>query len=264
MEREIPNPILNTSRRYLLTDALAVSMLSLTDILLANLAVCLGATLQGSIGFGLGFVGAPLLMLISPSFIPGPLLSTGLVLTLLLAHRDRRSIDFGEIRWAVAGRLFGVVIAAVVIASMSTDGLALMLGVLVLFLVGISLSGLHFEPTKGSLVVAGTVSGFAGTIASVGAPPMAIVYQNAKGPRIRGTLSAFFVIGVLMSLAALILVGRYGIAEVSIALRLLPGLLLGFVLSRRLAVVLDRGYTRRVVLGFSAVGGMLLVLRELL
>lgn len=93
---------------------------------------------------------------------------------------------------------------------------------------------------------------------------MAIVYQNAKGPRIRGTLSAFFVVGVLMSITALLLVGRYGLIEISLAFRILPGLLLGFFLSRRLAAVLDRGYTRRVVLGFSAMGGILLVLRELL
>jgi uncharacterized membrane protein YfcA len=235
-----------------------------TDILLANLAVVLGATLQGSVGFGLGFVGAPLLMLISPSFIPGPLLFNAVVLTLLLTHRERKSIVVSEIRWAVVGRLVGVAIAAAVVASISTDGLALTLGLMVLLLVGLSLSGLHFEPTWKSLIVAGTVSGFSGTIASVGAPPMAIVYQNATGPRIRGTLSAFFVIGTIMSLTALLLVGQLGIVELTIALTMLPGLLLGFVLSRRLALVIDRGRTRYAVLGLSAMGGALLVLRQLL
>jgi len=203
-------------------------------------------------------------MLINPAFIPGPLLTCGLVLTLLLAHRERHSIDFAEIRWAVVGRLVGVVAATAVVASISTEGLALTLGILVLLLVGLSLSGMHFEPNRGTLAVAGTVSGFAGTIASVGAPPMALVYQNAKGPRIRGTLSAFFVIGVLMSLTALLLVGRFGFRECSVALRILPGLLAGFVISRRMAVVLDRGYTRPAVLGFSALGGLALVLRQLL
>jgi len=157
-----------------------------------------------------------------------------------------------------------VLIAAVVVASISTDGLALMLGILVLLLVGMSLSGLRFDPTRGTLVIAGTVSGFAGTIASVGAPPMAIVYQHAKGPRIRGTLSVFFVIGVIMSIAALVMVGRFGLAEISVALRILPGLLTGFFVSRRMATVLDRGYTRRAVLGFSAIGGIALILKQLL
>jgi uncharacterized membrane protein YfcA len=234
------------------------------EILLANLAVVLGATLQGSIGFGLGFVGAPLLMLINPAFIPGPLLLNAVVLTLLLTHRERHSIDFSEIKWAVMGRLVGVVAAAVVVASISTDGLSLILGILVLVLVALSLSGLHFAPNWRSLIVAGTLSGFSGTIASVGAPPMAIVYQNETGPRIRGTLSAFFVIGTVMSLCALIVVGRLGMSELFIALRMLPGLLIGFLVSRRMAVVLDRGYTQYAVLVLAAAGGLLLVLRELL
>ena len=233
------------------------------DILLANLAVVLGATLQGSVGFGLGFVGAPLLMLISPTFIPGPLLCNAVVLTLLLTHRERHSIVFSEIKWAVAGRLVGVAVAAAVVASISTDGLALTLGVLVIVLVGLSLSGLHFEPNWGSLIVAGTISGFSGTIASVGAPPMAIVYQNEAGPRVRGTLSAFFVIGTVMSLTALLFVGQLGMSEVTTGLLLLPGLLTGFVISRRLALLLDRGKTRNAVLTLAAAGGVLLVVREL-
>jgi uncharacterized membrane protein YfcA len=235
-----------------------------TDIILANLAVILGATLQGSVGFGLGFVGAPLLMLISPSLIPGPLLLNAVVLTLLLTHRERHSIVFSEIKWAVVGRFVGVTIAAAFVASISTDGLALSLGILVLVLVGLSLSGLRFPPNWKSLIVAGTMSGFAGTIASVGAPPMAIVYQHESGPRIRGTLSAFFVIGTVMSLGALIIVGRLGAPEVALALKMLPGLLLGFAISRRLALILDRGHTRNAVLMLASMGGLVLVLRELL
>jgi uncharacterized membrane protein YfcA len=108
------------------------------------------------------------------------------------------------------------------------------------------------------------MSGFAGTIASVGAPPMAIVYQHESGPRIRGTLSAFFVIGTVMSIGALILVDRLGASEVALALKMLPGLLLGFAISRRLALVLDRGHTRNAVLMLASMGGLVLILRELL
>lgn len=203
-------------------------------------------------------------MLINPAFIPGPLLANGLILTLLLSHRERRSIVFKEIRWAIGGRLVGVAVAAAIVASISTDVLAVVLGGLVLVLVGLSFSGLRFDPNRLSLVVAGTLSGFSGTIASVGAPPMAIVYQHAKGPRIRGTLSAFFVVGVLMSLVALILVGRFGPAELSTAVLIMPGLLSGFLFSRRGAALLDRGRTRQAVLGLSAVGGAILILRELI
>ncbi len=241
-----------------------VPILEWTNVFLANLVVVLGATLQGSVGFGLGFVGAPLLMLLNPTYIPGPLLLNAVVLTVLLTHRERHSIVFSEIRWAVVGRLVGVAAAAAVVASISTDGLALILGVLVLILVGLSLSGLKFKPNWKSLVVAGTLSGFSGTIASVGAPPMAIVYQNEAGPRVRGTLSAFFVIGTLLSLCALFVVGRLGRGEFTTASLMLPGLLFGFFLSRRMTVVLDRGHTRNAILALAGAGGFLLIFRELL
>ena len=234
------------------------------EVLLANLVVFIGAALQGSIGFGLGLFASPLLMLIDPEFIPGPLLSNGLVLTLLLSYRERASIVLKDIGWAVLGRIVGVALAAAVVASITTDGLALMLGVLVLLLVGVSMSGLRFEPTRISLSVAGCLSGFSGTVASVGAPPMAIVYQNAKGSKIRGTLSAFFVIGILISMCGLGLVGRYGPPQILTALRILPGLLIGFLVSRRLAAILDRGRTRHAVLSLCAVGGVALIVRELI
>ena len=73
-------------------------------------------------------------MLINPALIPGPLLCNAVILTLLLTHRERHSIVVQELKWAVAGRLVGVVVAAAVVASISTDGLALTLGILVLLL----------------------------------------------------------------------------------------------------------------------------------
>jgi positive regulator of sigma E activity len=79
----------------------------------------------------------------------------------------------------------------------------------------------------------------------------------------RGTLSAFFVVGVMMSLSALMVVGRFGLAEVWIAIQIMPGLLLGFLLSRHLADVLDRGRTRNAVLLLSAVGGVVLIVRQM-
>jgi len=40
------------------------------------------------------------------------------------------------------------------------------------------------------LLIAGGLSGFFGTLTSIGAPPLALVEQGEKGPTIRGTLSA--------------------------------------------------------------------------
>ena len=88
---------------------------------------------------------------------------------------------------------------------------------------------------------------------------MALLYQHAPGPRVRGTLSSIFLIGALISLVALSLVGRFGRDELRLTLALLPGVLFGFVASRRIASRLDLGYTRRAVLTIATAAGLIVV-----
>jgi hypothetical protein len=92
---------------------------------------------------------------------------------------------------------------------------------------------------------------------------MAIIYQREPGPRIRGTLSAFFVVGVVVSLIGLHFVGRYGAPELRLSLLVAPAAVAGFLLSRRSALWVDQGRTRAAVLIASGAAGVVVVLREL-
>ncbi len=237
--------------------------MTLVDWALATLAVSLGATLQGSVGFGLGILGAPLLMLIDPRLVPAPLLCAALTLTILLTHRERRSVVLRDLKWALSGRLVGTAAGAAALTVLSGDRLELTLGVLVLLGVAMSASGLHLPVTPRVLLGAGALSGFMGTTVSIGAPPMALVYQRSSGPSLRGTLSAYFVVGVILSLVGLRLVGRFGITELGLAASLLPGILIGFFTSRHTSGLFDRGYTRAAVLALSAATGLAVILRQL-
>ena len=60
-----------------------------------------GSTLQGSVGFGMGLLASPILVLIDQRFVPAPLLLSILCLTTLLTLRERRAIDVMGLRWAV-------------------------------------------------------------------------------------------------------------------------------------------------------------------
>jgi uncharacterized membrane protein YfcA len=93
---------------------------------------------------------------------------------------------------------------------------------------------------------------------------MAMVYQEDKGDLVRGTLSVFFAAGVILSLAGLAVVGRVGSWELAHALILIPGVIVGFIISHRTARLLDRGYTRAAILGVSAFSGIVVILREVL
>ena len=232
------------------------------EILTVVLTVLFGATLQGSVGFGMGLIASPILILIDPRFVPGPILLSTTVLTVLLVCRERTAIDFHGIQWAMVGRLVGTVLASAILLVVSADQLVLLIGVFILSAVGMSLSGFRFDPIRPVLVVAGMLSGLLGTIASVGGPPMALVYQHAAGARIRSTMSGFFLLGTILSLGALWYVGRFDAYEIQLTLVMLPSVLTGFVLSKWTAVYVDRGYVRPAVLSVAAGAGLLVIIRQ--
>ncbi|MYK89610.1 MAG: TSUP family transporter, partial [Acidobacteria bacterium] len=132
-----------------------------------------GSTLQGAIGFGMGLLAAPLLILLDPRFVPAPILACTLVLTLLMAYRERHAIDLRGIKWAMLGRVAGTVVAGGILAIVAADTLVLLFGILILAAVAMSVSGLRFAPTGRALVAAGVLSGVLGTVAAVGGPPLA-------------------------------------------------------------------------------------------
>jgi uncharacterized protein len=230
---------------------------------LTSLVVAAGAALQGAIGFGLGVFAVPLLLLFMPALVPGPLLASSVLLTVLLAHHDRAGINWRDLFWALSGRGLGIVFAAALLATVSPRALGLWSGGLVLFAVAVSASGLHVPPTPRSLIAAGLLSGVLGTAVSIGGPPIALLYQRETGSRLRGTLAAFFLIGVTLSLTGLRVAGRFGLSELRLATYLVPGVLAGFLLSRRVGHLLDRDVTRPAILTVSALSSVLVLVRAL-
>jgi uncharacterized membrane protein YfcA len=231
--------------------------------LLVSLTVACGASLQGSVGFGLGLFSVPILLLLDPRFVPAPLLFASIWLTALLTHREWGGIDGVALRWALSGRALGTAVAASALTVLSSRTLGITFGVLVLAAVAMSASGLRLSPKRWTLLGAGTLSGFMGTTASIGGPPIALVYQRESGPRIRGTLSAYFLLGVSISLVGLALVGRFTTREALLSLSLVPGILVGFLVSRRTARWLDKGYVRVAVLVVSAAAAVMVIVRHL-
>ena len=75
-----------------------------SDVVIMVIATGLGACVQGSIGFGLGLIAAPVLALIDPSMVPGPVLAAGVPLTLAVLVRGARRSTSGRCggRWAAA------------------------------------------------------------------------------------------------------------------------------------------------------------------
>lgn len=228
---------------------------------LVFLLVTLGAALQGAAGFGMALIAAPPLMILAPELIPGPLIASGVILTGLVAYRDRAHIDFTGIRHALLGRAAGTALAAVFLAMATPKSFDLAFGALVLLGVSLSIGGLSFRLGAVSAGVAGLLSGLMGTISSIGGPPMALLYQHAGAARLRATLAGYFVLGVGFSLVALAVVGRFGAEELRLALLLSPSMLLGFFLAGPLQTRLPETMIRPLVLSLSCLSGLWVIVR---
>ncbi len=234
------------------------------ELLVVGVAVALAAMLQGSIGFGMGMIAAPVVALVQPTLLPATLVLLAAVVTTLTLVTDRQHVDLRGTGWALTGRVPGSVAGAAVVALAPDRVLALLVAAVVL--AGTVITGLGWrpEPTKGALLTAGAASGLFGTATSIGGPPMALVWQGHHGARLRGTMSAFFLVGSAVSLATLAVAGAVDAEIMRAVLLLLPMPVVGFVLSRGLNRVLDPVRQRRVAIAVSVVGAVLLIGQQVL
>jgi uncharacterized protein len=223
----------------------------------------IGATLQASVGFGIALVVVPLLALMNPSFVPGPMLFASLFLALIMAFRGWGAMDKRKMSQALFGLFLGTGIAALALTVISADRLPRIFGVLILIAVAISVSGIHVPLTKINLISAGLVSGIMGTVAGIHGPPVALLYQRQAGDTVRATLAVFFVIGYSTALVALSLVGRLGVQEIKVGFSFAPGVFAGYLLARFALKRFDRGpWLRTAILSVATLSAIALILKN--
>jgi hypothetical protein len=229
----------------------------------AGVALAAAGAIQGSTGFGFNMLAAPLLAVVHPDFVPAPMLMMAFVISLGGMIRERRSIDRSGLGWALAGRVLASAAAVACLGLLAPESFGTLFGVLVLLAVVLSVAGIRVKATSRNLFLAGGLSGFMGTLTSIGAPPMAIVYQNSRGPVMRATLNAFFVAGAAISLVALGWAGRIEVADAVLAGVMLPFAAAGFLLSGWGRRLVDKGRVRIVVLTVSTLSAVILIGRAL-
>lgn len=234
------------------------------SVVALGLAVALGAAVQSAVGFGLAVVAAPFVVLIAPSLMPGSLIVSALFLALWELLRNERDIDRRLLASAYGMRLLLTPLGAAIVAWAGTREIALTVGVMILVVVGVSLTPLSVRPTVPNALVAGAVSGVSGTAASIGGPFLALVLQHEPPSRIRSTLAAFFVLGSLTSIGALAIAGELTVVQVGAGLIWVPFLALGVWLGRPLRRSVSPLRMRHAVLTFCTVASLVVIARALL
>jgi uncharacterized membrane protein YfcA len=231
------------------------------DGALANLIIAVGAGAQAAIGMGLNLFAVPLLALIDPVYVPGPVLVHGFLLSCLASFRLRESINVRELGLALIGLVAGTAAAAVFLVWFASEHLPRLLGLSILLAVALSIAGYQIAPTTRTLFLASSASGVMGIIAGAHGPPIALLYQGQSPSRIRSVLLPFFAFSNPIALGALFMIGRFGWRELSVSLLMVPGLIVGYLASSWLSGVVSARIIRACLLAISAISGTALVIR---
>ncbi|MGD2042846.1 MAG: sulfite exporter TauE/SafE family protein [Acidimicrobiia bacterium] len=222
------------------------------------------ATVQGVVGLGFAMVSVPILALIDPSLAPVPQLLITLPLTVAMAWRERSHLSLRGVGWIVTGRVPGAVLGVALLAMATQAALELMIAGLVLVAVAIIASGVHVKRTPGTQFGAGLFSGASGLIASIGGPPLALLYTRDEGPIVRSNLAAVFTIGLSITIVARIVSGNMTWSDARVAAILFPALVAGYLTSLVLKDRWSQSAVRNGILILSLAGAAGLIGRVLL
>ncbi len=239
------------------------SGVSFAALITAFLGVSLGSAVQRLSGQGFGLISAPIVALIAPQMLPASVLLLGFASGLGSSALDLRHVTRSELPWGFTGRALGAVLAALVASALPFERIAVLVAIIVLLAVALSLSGFTVPIKRATLFVAGIAAGIMGTLTAIGAPPMAMLYQNQEPKRSRAMQSTFFVFGMIVSIAALAWQGLITTVHLRFALVLLPAIAVGLILSQPVESRFSRDMVRPAALIFSSAAATLLLLKAL-
>jgi hypothetical protein len=223
------------------------------------------AVIQGAVGFGFALVAAPILLLIHPPLIPGPLMVAGTGLAIGVLIREWRHIHRPGLVPLFLGFFPGLAVGGGLILLLSPRQTALLFGLLTLFSVGLSLiKRTHFQPHATLLFAAGFFSAIMNTTTTMGGPPVALIYQHMPGPQLRGTLAFFFSTGALCILGTLWQFDHLSRTDITLGGWMAIPVGVGLWLSGPASRWLDHGHTRQAALLVSGGAGIMVLWRALL
>jgi len=228
-------------------------------------SVVAAATVQGVVGFGSNLLAVPIVALIVPSALPGAMVLPGVPMAVTMAVTERDHVDWRGTRFLVLGRLPGTLIGVAVVAAVSTDVLAVVIGSVVLLGVALSIAGARLHPgvTPTTAAATGIATGITGTAAAIDGPPLALLYQLDPPPVFRATLATQFALGSAITLVALELAGHLYGWQVLLGISLMPSFLAGLGLSLLIRPRLAHHNLRPVVLTIAALIGVAAIVRAI-
>lgn len=237
--------------------------MTLEIFIVATAIIVVGATIQGLAGFGMNVLAAPLLFLMEPDLVPGPIILAALLHTVMSAWRERGEINFSAAAWMFTGTVPGIITGVLVSKVLSDTGAGLMIASIILCAVVLQTWGVALPESKPASTATGLAAGFSGSISAVSGPMAALYLSRLPGPQLRSTLASYFLISGSTTLCTLALFGEFRAEQFGWGLLFMPAVVVGFLVSSPLRKILDRGYVQPAVLIVSAGAAITLFARSL-
>ncbi|GAL04796.1 hypothetical protein JCM19237_4162 [Photobacterium aphoticum] len=168
----------------------------------------------------------------------------------------RAMLSFKGLGAAFLGRVPGTAVASVLLLYISSQSLAIVLGLGVLIAVGISLLKVRIKPTPKALFWAGFASGIMGTSTAIGGPPMALVLQHAEAAKLRANLAGFFAFSSTLSLVALSMTGHFSWWHFQYGMMIMPAPILASIFAYRIQHLIKAEWLRYSLLVLCSISGV--------
>ena len=233
-------------------------------VIIAVIVMAAAAVVHGTVGLGFAIVAVPVLSLVHPDLTPAPQLIAGLPLTLGMAWRERHDMDLHGVWWIILGRLPGAALGIYLLTVATRDTLNLLIAGFVLAAVAIIATGAHVRRNPTTEFFVGWAAGTSGMVASIGGPPVALLYTSEEAATIRSTLAAIFSIGLTMTLGFRAASGNLTATDLQIGLWVIPAVLIGWAISLRIKDRVPREAVRTSILALSTLAAVSLVITTLL
>ena len=243
-------------------------MLSGQELVIALVIVFVGATVLGTVGFGLGVVTAPVfLMLVDPQSTVVMVNSFATMVLICVLVQNRRHLDLRRARGLALGGLAAVPIGVLALEAASPATLRITIGVMILSLAPLTVFNvrLPLSQRRFSGPVVGFLTSLMITTLAIGAPLVAIYVIAQKWPpqAMRASLAIFF---LPLNVAALALYGWVGLVHLETLANigvLVPSLAAGVGLATLIAGRINAQVFRYVASTLVMLGGGVLVGREI-
>ena len=242
-------------------------MLTGVELVIALLAVLAGATIMGTVSFGMGLVVAPVLLLfLDPK---DAIVTVNAIIPILLTFvllTTWRHLQLGRLRGMALGGILAVPLGVLVLESANPTFLRITIGAAILCLGVLNLLNIQLPMAnrRGSGLLVGFFTSLSITTLSIGGPLAAayVVAQNWEREQMRSALAFYFICTYVVGFAlyyATGLVDRDTLINIGL---MVPSLIAGFGIGAVLVRRMNTAVFRYVAIGVIITGSLVLLGQE--